>query len=148
MTDLNYFSEFLSTLFGISREDYIVEKENSDVDITDSNMTEGETIEDIELEIADIMKSKEMSENEGRERRDTEMQLMTVARRQTKNTNTIECQSYVKKPPPDIPKKDYNEDHGHDDQKSEDSSDSTNDNSTRPFELLKEEIALNLLHMI
>ena len=65
MTDLIYFSEFLSILFGISRKDYIVEKMNSDVDITDSNMTEGETIEDIELEIADIMKAKECLKTTG-----------------------------------------------------------------------------------
>ena len=73
MTDISYLSEFLSAFFNITYEDYTVEKVSSNGDIMEVTMAKGETIEDIELEIAEIM--KEISENSGSKSAEMETQL-------------------------------------------------------------------------
>ena len=135
MTDISYFSEFLATLFNISHDDYTVEKVSSNVDITEATMAmgEGETIEDIEHEIAEIM--KEVSERNGSSKgagkdrqlkplhisvvhvEDSQTVLMVDLFKesrtgvQSKTINAMGCQVYVAGPQhqADITRNHYNE---------------------------------------
>jgi len=126
MTDISYLSEFLSKLFNISHEDYVVETVCPNAIISENDMTEGETIEDIELAIADIM--KEMSESGAMKNVDKEMQLKSpnvsvvqfqdsqsvtmvdiVKKSRTTGTRMLkaECQVYVKDPHTNTKRNDY-----------------------------------------
>jgi len=125
MTDISYLSEFLSKLFNISHKDYVVETDPPNVVISESNMAEGETIEDIELEIADMM--KEFSESGVLKMGEKKMQpkplyvsvvqfqdcqpvsmvdISKDSRTRAKRMSKMECQVYVKDPQPNTMRND------------------------------------------